>query len=343
MNSVSDIPAGGATTASEEMNLVTAVNHTLRHEMQRDPSVRVLGYDIGPIGGVFRATEGLYDEFGPDRVIDTPLSENGLMGLAVGMAMRGERPVIEMQFLGFMYNAWGQFIYNLANLHQKTGGLLNVPVTIRATFGGGIKPLPFHSESTEAYLMHTPGIRVVCPSTPAQAKGLLLSAIRSDDPVIFLEHTKMYRAFREPVPLSDYILPLDKCRLVQEGNDLTLIAWGNMLHHSVEAAAEVAARTKASIEIIDMCSLAPLDVEPVLASVRKTGRCVIVHEARRTAGPGAELSALINEYALEWLKAPVKRVTAFDVFFPENQLEDAYLPGTQRIKAGIEAVLNYQF
>jgi pyruvate/2-oxoglutarate/acetoin dehydrogenase E1 component len=325
--------------ASEEMNLVTAVNHTLRHEMQRDERVCVLGYDIGPIGGVFRATDGLYDEFGAERVIDTPLSENGLLGVAVGMAMRGERPVVEMQFLGFMYNAWGQFIYNLANLHQKSGGLLNVPITIRATFGGGIKPLPFHSESTEAYLMHTPGIRVVCPSTPAQAKGLLLSAIRNDDPVIFLEHTKMYRAFREQVPLGDYTLPLDKCRLVQEGSDLTVIAWGNMLHHAVAAAAEV----NAGIEIIDMCSLAPLDVEPVLASVKKTGRCLVVHEARRTAGPGAEISALINEYALAWLKAPIKRVTGFDVFFPENQIEEAYLPSTGRIKAGIEALLGYQF
>ena len=343
MNSIGDRLTNDTTATSEDMNLVTAINHTLREEMRRDTSVRVLGYDIGPIGGVFRATEGLYDEFGSDRVIDTPLSENGLMGIAVGMAMRGERPVIEMQFLGFMYNAWGQFVYNLANLHQKTGGLLNVPITVRATFGGGIKPLPFHSESTEAYLMHTPGIRVVCPSTPAQAKGLLLSAIRSDDPVIFLEHTKMYRAFREPVPLGDYTLPLDKCRLVQEGSDLTVVTWGNMVHHSVEAAAEVTARSQASIEIIDMCSLAPLDVEPVLASVRKTGRCVIVHEARRTVGPGAEISALINEYALEWLKAPIKRVTAFDVFFPENQTEEIYLPGTPRIRAGIEAVLGYEF
>lgn len=333
MNSVSDIPV------SEEMNLVTAVTHTLRHEMTRDPSVRVMGYDIGPIGGVFRATEGLYDEFGPDRVIDTPLSENGLLGVAVGMAMRGERPVVEMQFLGFMYNAWGQFVYNLANLHQKTGGLMKVPVTIRATFGGGIKPLPFHSESTEAYLMHTPGVRVVCPSTPSEAKGLLLAAIRSDDPVIFLEHTRLYRAFREPVPLGDYTLPLDKCRLVQQGTDLTLIAWGNMLHYATEAAAAM----DASIEIIDLRSLAPLDVEPVLNSVKKTGRCLIVHEARRTAGPGAELSALINEYALEWLKAPVKRVTGFDVFFPDNQAEEAYLPSPQRIKAGIEAVLDYRF
>ena len=175
---------------TEELNLVSAINQTLREELQRDPQVRVMGYDIGPIGGVFRATEGLFDEFGDTQVIDTPLSENGLIGTAVGMAMRGERPVVEMQFLGFMYNAWGQFIYSLANLHQKTGGLVDIPVTIRATFGGGIKPLPFHSESTEAYLMHTPGIRVVCPSSPSEAKGLLAASIRCDDPVIFLEQPR---------------------------------------------------------------------------------------------------------------------------------------------------------
>jgi len=324
---------------SEEINLVTAINQTLRQELARDPQVRVMGYDIGPIGGVFRATEGLYDEFGDEQVIDTPLTENGLIGAAVGMAMRGERPVVEMQFLGFMYNAWGHFIYSLANLHQKTGGLVNVPITIRATFGGGIKPLPFHSESTEAYLMHTPGIRVVCPSTPYEAKGLLAAAIRCDDPVIFLEHTKLYRAFREPVPRDDYTLPLDRCRLVQAGEELTLITWGNMVHYSQQAVDEL----DYSVEIIDLRSIAPLDVEPLLESVKKTGRCLIVHEARRTAGPGAEISALINEYALEWLKAPVKRVTGFDVFFPDNQVEDAYLPSPQRIKAGIEAVMQYQF
>lgn len=324
---------------SEQMNLIGAVNHTLRQELARDPSVRLVGYDIGPVGGMFRATEGLYDDFGENRVIDTPLTESGILGMAVGMALAGERPVVEMQFLAFMYNAWGQFIYNCANLFQKTGGQLKVPMTIRAVFGGGIKPLPFHSESTEAWLMHTPGIRVVCPSTPAEAKGLLAASIRSDDPVVFLEHAKLYRAFREPVPVEDYVLPLDKCRLVQEGRDLTVLTWGNMVHVSVEAARQV----DASIEIIDLRTLAPLDVEPILASVRKTGRCVVVHEARRTAGPGAELIALINEYALQWLKAPIKRVTGFDVAFPENQTEEMYLPGVPRAKAAFEAVLGYEF
>lgn len=322
----------------EEMNLITAVNHTLRFEIERNPKVRVVGYDIGPVGGMFRATEGLNDQYGGDRVIDTPLTENGILGMAVGLAIAGERPVVEMQFVGFMYNAWGQFIYNFSNLHQKTGGAFKVPVVIRTPFGGGIKSLPFHSESPEAWLMHTPGIRVLCPSTPSQAKGLLLAALRCDDPVVFLEHARLYRAFREPVPVGDYVLPLDKCQIVQEGRDLTLISWGNMLHVAREAAKTV----DAGIEIIDLCVLAPLDVETILASVRRTGRCVVVHEARRTAGPGAEIIALIDEYALEWLKAPVKRVTGFDVAFPENQTEDYYLPGVDRVRAALLAVLDHE-
>jgi pyruvate/2-oxoglutarate/acetoin dehydrogenase E1 component len=323
----------------EEMNLIGAINSALRSELGRNERLRIVGYDIGPVGGMFRATENLFDEFGEDRIVDTPLTENGIMGMAVGMAIAGDRPVLEMQFLGFMYNAWGQFIYHLSNLHQKTGGALKVPVTIRAVFGGGIKPLPFHSESTEAWLMHTPGIRVVCPSTPSQAKGLLTAAMRCEDPVVFLEHAKLYRAFREPVPTEDFELPLDKCRVVQAGSDLTVLTWGNMVHVSVEAAEQVGA----SIEIIDLVSLSPIDVEPILASVRKTGRCVVVHEARRTAGPGAELIALVNEYALEWLKAPIKRVTGFDVAFPDTSTEHFYLPGAARAAAAFEAVLGFEF
>lgn len=322
-----------------DMNLVEAVNHTLRMELERNERLRLVGYDIGPVGGMFRATDNLFDEFGPNRIIDTPLTENGILGMAVGMAIAGDRPVVEMQFLGFLYNAWGQFIYHFANLHQKTGGALGVPVTIRAVFGGGIKPLPFHSESTESWLMHTPGIRVVCPSTPRQAKGLLLASLRCDDPVVFLEHAKLYRAFREPVPDEDFVLPLDKCRFVQRGDELTVLTWGNMVHVSIEAARAL----DAGIEIIDLCSLSPIDVDPILQSVRKTGRCVIVHEARRTAGPGAELAALVSEHALEWLRAPVKRVTGFDVAFPDNSTEQFYLPGVFRAKAAFEAALQFEF
>lgn len=324
---------------TEDMNFIGAVNAALRAELKANERLRLIGYDIGPVGGMFRATENLFDEFGEDRVIDTPLTENGIMGLAVGMAIAGDHPVLEMQFLGFMYNAWGQFVYHVANLHQKTGGALKVPVTIRAVFGGGIKPLPFHSESTEAWLMHTPGIRVVCPSTPLQAKGLLTAAMRCEDPVVFLEHAKLYRAFREPVPTEDYVLPLDKCRIVQEGSDLTVLTWGNMVHVSTKATGQL----DASIEIIDLVSLAPIDVEPIFQSVRKTGRCVVVHEARRTSGPGAELIALINEYALEWLKAPIKRVTGYDVAFPDTSTEDFYLPGVKRTAAAFEAVLGFEF
>jgi len=325
-------------SVTEDMNLVTAVNRALRGEMARDERVRMLGYDIGPIGGVFRATEGLYREFGPDRVLESPLSENGLIGTAVGLAIRGERPVVEIQFLGFIYNAWGQFVYSLANLHQKSGGRFKVPVTVRTPFGGGIRPIPFHSESTESYLIHTPGVRVVCPSTPTEAKGLLAAAIRCDDPVIFLEHSKLYRAYREPVPVADYELPLDQCRLVQQGNDLTVLAWGAMVHTAVKAAALV----DASIEIIDLRALAPLDVPTILQSVRKTGRCVVVHEARRTLGLGAELASLIAEHAFEWLRAPVRRVTGYDVFFPEYTLEDYYLPSVTRLRQALESVLEYQ-
>lgn len=334
MKAPATIPSG-----TEAMNLVTAINFTLRQEMLRDDRVRLLGYDIGPIGGVFRATQGLYREFGDRRVIEAPLSENGLVGTAVGLALRGERPVVEIQFLAFLYNAWGQFVYALANLHQKTGGQLRVPVTLRTPFGGGIRPLPFHSDSTESYLVHTPGIRVVCPSTPAEAKGLLSASIRCDDPVVFLEHSKLYRGLREPVELAEYELPLDHARTVQVGEDLTVIAWGAMVHTAAEAARTV----DASIEIIDLRILAPLDVATIIESVRRTGRCVIVQEARRTLGLGAEISALLAEHAIDRLKAPIYRVTAFDVFFPENQLEDFYLPSVTRVRNALVAALSYRY
>jgi pyruvate/2-oxoglutarate/acetoin dehydrogenase E1 component len=330
---------GSPDDRSQEMNLITAINHTLRAELRHDERVRLLGYDIGPIGGVFRATEGLFKEFGSDRVIETPLSENGIVGTAVGLAMRGERPVVEIQFLGFLYNAWGQFVYSLANLHQKSGGRFKVPVTLRTPFGGGIRAVPFHSESTETYLVHTPGVRVLCPSTPAEAKGLLTAAIRCDDPVVFLEHAKLYRAVRERVPLNDYELPLDECRVVQQGDDVTVLTWGAMVHTTIAAVAGMSA----SVEIIDLRVLAPLDVPTMIESVRKTGRCVIVHEARRTLGLGAELAALVAEHALDALRAPVCRVTAPDVFFPENQLEDFYLPGVERVRRGLQAVLDYRY
>lgn len=329
----------GDAEETEEMNLVTAVNHALEQEMSRDDRVRLLGYDIGPLGGVYRATEGLLDEFGEERVIDTPLSENGIIGTAAGMAMRGERPVPEIQFLGFFYPAFGQFMYAVVKMYKRTGGALEMPMTIRIPYGGGVKALEYHQESTESYFVHTPGVRVVCASTPFQAKGLLAASIRNDDPVIFFEPKKIYRGQQEEVPTDEYTLPLDKARVAREGSDITMLTWGAMVRHANAAASDI----DADVEIIDLRSLSPLDVETILESVSKTGRCVILHEARRTLGLGAELSALINEYALDRLKAPVKRATGYDVHFPGHDIEDDYLADEERARYAIDAVMNYEF
>jgi pyruvate/2-oxoglutarate/acetoin dehydrogenase E1 component len=322
-----------------EMNLVTAVNTTLRQEMQRDESVRLMGYDIGPIGGVYRATQGLLEEFGEQRVIDTPLSENGILGTAVGMAMRDCRVVPEIQFMGFFYPAFGQFMYTLVKMYERSGGQLEVPMTVRMPYSGGIKSSEYHSESTETYLVHTPGCRVVVPSTPYETKGLLAASIRNDDPVFFLEPKKIYREGKEPVPEEEYTLPLDEARYVRRGEDVTVYTYGAMTRHAKAAAESVGA----DVEVVDLRTLSPLDVETILESVKKTGRAVVLHEARRTLGVGAEVSALINEYALDRLKAPVKRATGFDVHFPGHQTEHAYLPDEQRATDAIEAVMDYEF
>lgn len=322
-----------------EMNLVTAINHTLRAEMKRDDSVRILGYDVGPLGGVYRVTEGLHEEFGAERVIDTPLSENGIIGAAVGMAMRGERVIPEIQFMGFFYPAFGQFMYTLVKMHERSAGEIDIPVTVRMPYSGGIQASEYHSESTETYLLHTPGVRVVCPSTPYEAKGVLTASIRSNDPVIFMESKRMYREGTEPVPETEYTLPLDEARVVREGSDVTVVTWGAMLRHAVSAAETV----DADVEIVDLRALWPLDVETILESVKGTGRCVVLHEARRTLGLGAEISALVNEYALDHLVAPIKRATGFDVHYPGHQTEAAYMPDAERAAAAIEAVMQYEF
>jgi pyruvate dehydrogenase E1 component beta subunit len=325
--------------SAEEMNLVTAVKETLHQEMARDESVRVLGYDVGPIGGVYRATEDLVEAFGEDRVIDTPLSENGILGTAVGMAMRGTRVVPEVQFMGFFYPAFGQFMYTLVKMYERSGGALEVPMTVRMPYGGGIKSSEYHSESTETFLVHTPGCRVVVPSTPTETKGLLAASIRNDDPVFFLEPKKIYRIGTESVPTQDYTLPLDQARYVRRGQDITVYAWGAMVRHAKTAADAV----DADVEIVDLRTLSPLDVETILESVKKTGRAVVLHEARRTLGLGAEISALINEYALDHLHAPIKRATGYDVHFPGHQTEEAYMPDAQRAEYAIQAVMDYEF
>jgi len=333
---VADAESGAETT---EANLVETINETLAQEMRNDESVRLMGYDIGPIGGVYRTTEGLLEEFGEKRVIDTPLSENGILGTAVGMAMRGERVVPEIQFMGFFYPAFGQFMYTMVKTRDRTGGALDVPLTVRMVYGGGIKASEYHSESTESFLIHTPGVRVVCPSGPVEAKGLLAASIRHDDPVVFMEHKKLYRTHREAVPEAEYTLPLDEARIAREGSDVTVLTWGAMTRHAETAADQV----DADVEIVDLRTLSPLDVETVLSSVKKTGRCVVFHEARRTLGLGAELTALITEYAFDRLHAPVRRATGYDVHFPGGQIEDAYLPDPERAAYAIEAVMSYEF
>ena len=324
---------------AETMDVVTAVNRALHQEMDRDDAVRVLGYDIGPLGGVFRATDDLLDEYGSERVIDTPLSENGIVGTAAGMAMRDDRPVPEIEFMGFFYPAFGQFMYAVAKMYKRTGGETEMPMTIRTPYGGGIKALEYHQESTETFQIHAPGVRVVCPSTPYQTKGLLASSVRSDDPVVFMEPKSIYRGVEEEVPGEEYTLALDEARTVQEGEDVTVLTWGAMVPQAERAAEEV----DADVEIVDLVTLSPLDVETILESVKKTGRCVVVHEARRTLGLGAELSALVNEYALDRLKAPVKRATGYDVHFPGNDVEDDYLTDANRAADAIEAVMSYEF
>jgi len=318
-----------------KLNMVQAINLALKEEMQRDNSVVMLGEDVGRDGGVFRTTEGLYNEFGAERVIDTPLSESGIIGAAVGMAVYGLKPVAEIQFMGFIYAAIDQIFSHAARIRYRSRGRYTCPVVIRAPYGAGVKALELHSESTEAFFCHMPGIKVVIPSTPYHAKGLLSSSIRDPDPVIFLEAMRLYRLFKEDVPEGDYTIPLGKARIVQDGKDVTVISWGSMLQRTLQAVEGYDA------EVIDIMTLQPFDEETVLNSVKKTGRAVIVHEAPKTCGFGAELSATIAEEAILYLKAPILRVTGYDVIVPLPKLEDYYLPSVERIRKALEEVMKY--
>ena len=322
------------------LTVLQAVNEALRTEMRRDERVIVLGEDVGKLGGVFRATEGLLEEFGPERVIDTPLAESGIIGTAIGMALYGLRPVPEIQFLDFIYPAYDQIVNELAKFRYRSGGQYACPLVIRAPYGGGIKGGHYHSQSGEAYFVHTPGLKVVIPSTPYDAKGLLISAIRDDDPVIFLEPKRIYRAVKGEVPEGDYAVPLGVARGAKDGRTVALFAYGAMLHTALEAA-EQAADKGISVEVIDLRTLLPFDKEAVLGSVAKTGRVVIVHEAPKTCGFGAEIAATIAEEALEYLKAPIVRVAGFDTPFP-YALEHLYMPDANRIMSAIEKVMRFE-
>ncbi|HVP66205.1 MAG TPA: alpha-ketoacid dehydrogenase subunit beta [Anaeromyxobacteraceae bacterium] len=321
------------------LNIIQAVNDALRIEMRRDPNVVVLGEDVGKFGGVFRATQGLQEEFGSDRVIDTPLAESGIVGTALGMALYGLRPVPEIQFADFIFPAMDQIVNEVAKYRYRSGGQYACPLVIRSPYGGGIKGGHYHSQSPEAHFIHTAGLKVVVPSNPYDAKGLLLSAIRDPDPVLFFEPKRVYRAARGDVPEGDYTVPLGSANVTRPGKHVTVIAWGAMWHEADEAA-RAAAAEGVEAEVIDLRSLQPLDIDTLVESVRRTGRAIVVHEAPRTCGFGAEISALLQERCFLSLEAPITRVTGFDTPFPYT-LENEYLPRAPRIHRAIREVVAY--
>jgi 2-oxoisovalerate dehydrogenase E1 component beta subunit len=321
------------------MNLLEAVRSALQTQMRVDPRVVVLGEDVGKFGGVFRATSGLYEEFGADRVIDTPLAEAGIIGTAIGMALYGMRPVPEIQFADFIYPAFDQIVSELAKLRYRSGGQYTCPVVIRTPVGGGIRGGHYHSQSPEALFIHTPGLKVVAPSNPYDAKGLLLASLRQNDPVIFLEPKRIYRAAKGEVPEAAYALELGRAAVTRAGGDCTVLAWSGMVSIAEEAATRAAA-DGISVEVLDLRTLMPFDIDAILASVTKTGRCVVVHEAPKTCGFGAELAASIQERAMASLEAPILRVAGFDTPFPYT-LEHDYLPNADRVVAAIRQTLEW--
>ena len=322
------------------LTMVQALNAALARAMAEDERVLVLGEDVGVDGGVFRVTDGLLDRFGAGRVRDTPLAETVIAGLSIGVAAQGFRPVAEIQFLGFVYSAVDQLVSHASRLRWRTRGRLTCPLVVRAPYGGGIHAIEHHSESTEAMFAHIPGLRVVIPSSPARAYGLLLAAIRDPDPVLFLEPKRIYRTSREEVPDNGAAAPLDSCFQLREGDDLTLVTWGAMIAETLAAAGQLAAEG-VSADVLDVATLSPLDMTTILRSVEKTGRCVIVHEAALTGGFGAEIAARLAEHGLLSLRAPVKRVTGYDTVPPLPRLEHLYMPSTARVLAAAREVLAF--
>jgi 2-oxoisovalerate dehydrogenase E1 component beta subunit len=324
-----------------ELALLEAVNQAFVHEMHVDKDVVVLGEDVGVNGGVFRATDGLLDEFGSDRVVDTPLAESVIVGMGVGMAAQGLKPIVELQFMGFIYPAVDQIINHAARMRNRTRGRLTCPMVIRAPFGGGIHAPEHHSESTEAIFAHMPGIRVVIPSSPARAYGLLLAAIRDPDPVVFLEPKRVYRLGKQDIEDNGEALPLDTCFVLRDGIDVTLVSWGASIKETLEAAAELA-QQGIDAEVIDVATISPLDINTILDSVARTGRCVIVHEAARSFGVGAEIAAQLAGEGITSLLAPVIRVTGFDTVMPLYRYEQDYMPGVNRIVDAVKQSMEYR-
>jgi len=322
-----------------ELNLVQAINLALAQEMERDDRVMILGEDVGLNGGVFRVTDGLQKRFGEDRVVDTPLAESGIVGTSIGLAMNGMLPVPEIQFEGFLGPAYDQLVHHAGRMRTRSRGAITVPMTVRVPVGGGIHAPELHSDSPEAIYSHHVGLKVVMPSTPYDAKGLLLAAIRDPDPVIYFEPKRVYRSYKEEVPEDDYTVEIGKAKVLSEGEDVTVITWGATVFQALAALDDLP--EDVSVELIDMRTIYPMDEDTIVESVMKTGRCVVVHEAPRTAGMGAEIATILQEKCFLHLEAPVQRVTGFDTVMPYYKLENHYLPEAPRIKEAIEQVLAY--
>jgi pyruvate dehydrogenase E1 component beta subunit len=323
-----------------QMTMIQAITDALRTELKNDENVLLFGEDVGQNGGVFRATEGLQAEFGEDRVFDTPLAESGIGGLAVGLGVTGFRPVMEIQFFGFVYEVMDSVSGQLARMRYRTGGRWSSPVTIRSPFGGGVHTPELHADSLEGLMAQQPGLKVVIPATPYDAKGLLISAIRDNDPVVFLEHMKLYRSFRQEVPEEEYTIELGKADVKREGSDLTMITYGAMVHECLKAADELE-KDGVKAEVIDLRTISPLDIETIIASVEKTGRAIVVQEAQKQAGIGAQIVAEINDRAILSLEAPVLRVAAPDTVFPFSQAESVWLPNHKDVLETANKVLNF--
>ncbi|MDB5054374.1 MAG: 2-oxoisovalerate dehydrogenase [Bacilli bacterium] len=324
-----------------QMTMLQAIKDAMRVELARDQDVLLFGEDVGKVGGVFRVTEGLQSEFGEERVFDTPLAESAISGLAVGLGIQGFRSIVEIQFVGFIYEALDQMCVQAARLRYRSGGKYNAPITFRIPFGGGVKAAELHTDSLEGIFIQTPGLKVVIPSNPYDAKGLLISAIRDNDPVIFMEHLNLYRSFRAEVPEGEYTVPIGEANIVREGSDVTLLTYGAMVHTSLKAAEELEKTKGIKTEVIDLRTLMPLDIETILTSIKKTNRVIIVQEAQKSAGAAAEIIAQINENAILYLEAPVVRVTGPDTVYPFAQIEDEWLPNPQRIIEGLNKVLEF--
>lgn len=324
-----------------EKTIVQAINEALDQAMEQDPTVMLLGLDVGKNGGVFRVSDQLQAKYGENRVVDTPIAESGTVGAAIGLAVNGMKPIVEMQFMGFVYSAMDQICSQAARVRFRSDGRFSVPMVVRGPYGGGVNALELHCDSYEAFFAHTPGLKVVIPSNPYDAKGLLLSAIKDPDPVMFFEPMKIYRSIKQEVPEEMYEIPIGEANVVTEGEDLTMISWGAMVPIALKTAEDLKKERGLSIEVIDIRSIAPLDVETIAKSVKKTGRAVVVHEAVRNAGFGSEVATRIMEEAFLYLESPIERVTGFNTPYPFSQVEHEWLPNKERIVTAVDKVLTF--